>query len=306
MVDLSVNIGGVKFTSPIILASGTCGFGRELEQYIDFRSVGALSSKGLTIRPRQGNEGCRVAETPSGMLNSVGLQNPGVPYFIENDLQFMASLPSGVVVNIAGHSTEDYVEAVRLLEPHRQFIDAIELNLSCPNVKEGCMVIGASSEALFQLVSLVRKETTLPLWIKLTPNVTDITSTALAAQRAGADAVVAVNTLLGMAIDIKTRRPILQNNTGGLSGPCIKPIALRMVQACASVLDIPIIGCGGICSGEDVLAFMIAGASAVQIGTSTLIHPSSCETITEEVIALAEDLKISSLTEIVGTLSLWR
>ena len=168
------------------------------------------------------------------------------------------------------------------------------------------MVIGASPEALFQLVSLVRKETTLPLWVKLTPNVTDISLTALAAQRAGADAVVAINTLLGMAIDVKTRRPILNNNTGGLSGPCIKPVALRMVEACASVLDIPVIGCGGISTGEDVLAFMIAGASAVQIGTSTLIHPSACETITEEVVALAEDLNISSISEIVGTLNLWR
>ena len=306
MVDLSVNIGGVKFSNPLILASGTCGFGRELEEYIDFRCIGALSSKGLTIRSRLGNEGCRVAETPSGMLNSVGLQNPGVPYFIEHDLQFMASLPSGVVVNVAGHSTEDYIDAVRLLQPHHRLIDAIELNLSCPNVKEGCMVIGASPDALYQLVSLVRKETSLPLWIKLTPNVTDITQTALAAQKAGADAVVASNTLMGMAIDVKTRRPILHNNTGGLSGPCIKPIALRMVQSCASVLDIPVIGCGGISSGEDVLAFLIAGASAVQIGTSTLIHPAACETITEEIISIADELNISGLSEIIGTLNLWR
>lgn len=304
-MNKAIDIGSVRLSNPLILASGTCGFGRELSDYVDLSKIGGMCSKGLTPLPRIGNEGCRVAETASGMLNSVGLQNPGVDYFIDNDLSFMASLGCKVIVNAAGHSKADYIQMVNKLAPYPDQIDAIELNLSCPNVKEGCMIFGSSPETIFDLVSELRKMTVIPLWVKLTPNTNSICEAALAAQEAGADAVVAINTLLGMAIDRKTRRPILMNNTGGLSGPAIKPIALRMVSECHRVLKIPVIGCGGIMSAMDVVEFMIAGASAVEIGTATLIHPASCETILNELISYMEEEKIDTLSDIIGTLKLW-
>lgn len=304
MSRISVNVADVKLKSPLILASGTCNFGHELSEYYDLSILGGLSSKGLTIRPRVGNEGVRVAETASGMLNSVGLQNPGVDYFLEHDLDYMASLNTGVIVNVAGHSFEDYCQMVEKLDPYKDKIDALEINLSCPNVKEGCMSIGAVPSQVEKIVSALRERTTLPLWIKLTPNVTDISSVALAAQKAGADAVVLINTLLGMVIDIKTRRPVLRNNTGGYSGPAIKPVAVRMVAECSKVLDIPIIGCGGIMTYEDVIEFMIAGASAVEIGTASLVHPTCPVQITKDLEDYCEkkDIDLKSLT---GTLELW-
>jgi len=304
MSSINVKVGNVELKSPLILASGTCNFGHELSEYYDLSILGGLSSKGLTIKPRQGNEGCRVAETSSGMLNSVGLQNPGVDYFIENDLDYMRSLNTGVIVNAAGHSFEDYIAMVRKLDLHKDKIDALEINLSCPNVKAGCMTLGADPVQVKQIVSLMRKETDLPLWIKLTPNVTDIKAVALAAQEGGADAVVLINTLLGMVIDIKTRRPVLRNNTGGYSGPAIKPVAIRMVAECSKVLDIPIIGCGGIMSYEDVIEFMIAGASAVEIGTGSLIHPTLPVKITEDLNRYVDEKDID-LKDLTGTLELW-
>ena len=238
------------------------------------------------------------------MLNSVGLQNPGVDYFIENDLDYMRSLNTGVIVNAAGHSFEDYIAMVQKLNAHKDKIDALEINLSCPNVKAGCMTLGADPIQVKQIVSLMRKETDLPLWIKLTPNVTDIKAVALAAQEGGADAVVLINTLLGMVINIKTRRPVLHNNTGGYSGPAIKPIAIRMVAECSKVLDIPIIGCGGVMSYEDVIEFMIAGASAVEIGTGSLIHPTLPVKITNDLVRYTEENNID-LKDLTGTLELW-
>ena len=258
MNPLSVNVGKTELKSPIILASGTCNFGRELSEYYDLSILGGMSSKGLTIKPRVGNEGVRVAETAAGMLNSVGLQNPGVDYFIEHDLDYMNNLGCGRIINVAGHSFDDYIAIVEKLAPYKDKIDALEINLSCPNVKAGCMSIGSDPEQIKLIVSALRERTDLPLWIKLTPNVTDIKTMALAAQEGGADAVVLINTLLGMAVDIKTRRPILRNNTGGYSGPAVKPVALRMVSECSQVLNIPIIGCGGIMSYEDVVEFMIS------------------------------------------------
>jgi dihydroorotate dehydrogenase (NAD+) catalytic subunit len=304
MVSIHTDVGSVSLASPLIIASGTCNFGRELSEYISFDRIGGICSKGLTLAPRAGNEGCRVAETPSGMLNSVGLQNPGVDYFIANDLAFMASLNTRVIVNVAGHCADDYIEMASRLNQHTDQIDAIELNLSCPNVKEGCMIIGSSPSQIRELVSNVRSVTSVPLWVKLTPNVTSIAQTALAAQEGGADAVVAINTLLGLAIDIRTRRPVLRNNTGGLSGPAIKPVALRMVNECYRVLDIPVIGCGGISNETDVLEFMIAGASAVEIGTSVLIHPTIPLQIAGNLEEYAEKNRIE-LSDIVGTLELW-
>lgn len=304
MSSINVKVGNVDLKSPLILASGTCNFGHELSEYYDLSILGGLSSKGLTIKPRQGNEGCRVAETASGMLNSVGLQNPGVDFFIENDLDYMRSLNTGVIVNAAGHSYEDYIAMVQKLNAHKDKIDALEINLSCPNVKAGCMTLGADPVQVKEIVTLMRKETDLPLWIKLTPNVTDIKAVALAAQEGGADAVVLINTLLGMVINIKTRRPVLHNNTGGYSGPAIKPIAIRMVAECSKVLDIPIIGCGGVMSYEDVIEFMIAGASAVEIGTGSLIHPTLPVKITEDLIKYTEENNLD-LRYLTGTLELW-
>ena len=301
---LKVSVGSVNLKSPIILASGTCNFGRELAEYYDLNILGGISSKGLTIKPRAGNPGVRVAECDSGMLNSVGLQNPGVHYFIENDLDFMKESGAAVIVNVAGHSFEDYVDMVTTLDPYKDKIDALEINLSCPNVKAGCMTIGSDPEAIKAITSKLRSITDLPIWIKLTPNVTDIKATALAAQAGGADAVVLINTLMGMRIDIRTRKPVLTNNTGGYSGPAVKPVAIRMVAECSQVLDIPIVGCGGIADYKDVAEFMIAGASAVEIGTACLVHPALPVKITEDLEKYCEEnnLKIKELT---GTLNRW-
>ena len=301
---LSVSVGNVDLKSPIILASGTCNFGRELAEYYDLSILGGISSKGLTIKPRAGNPGVRVAECDSGMLNSVGLQNPGVQYFIENDLDFMKESGAGVIVNVAGHSFEDYIDMVTTLDSHKDKIDALEINLSCPNVKEGCMTIGSDPSAVEAITSKLRSLTDLPLWIKLTPNVTDIKSTALAAERGGADAVVMINTLMGMRIDIRTRRPVLTNNTGGYSGPAVKPVAIRMVAECKDVLSIPIIGCGGIADYKDVIEFMIAGASAVEIGTACLVHPALPVDITNDLEKYCKDSGIL-LKELTGTLQRW-
>ncbi|MBQ6303127.1 MAG: dihydroorotate dehydrogenase [Clostridiales bacterium] len=302
--SLNVKVGNVSLKSPLILASGTCNFGRELAEYYDLSILGGISSKGLTIKPRNGNPGVRVAECASGMLNSVGLQNPGVHYFIENDLDFMKESGAGVIVNVAGHSYEDYIDMVTTLNPHKDKIDALEINLSCPNVKEGCMTIGSDPSAIKLITSKLRALTDLPLWIKLTPNVTDIKATALAAREGGADAVVLINTLMGMRIDIRTRRPVLTNNTGGYSGPAVKPVAIRMVAECAQVLDIPIVGCGGIADYKDVLEFMIAGASAVEIGTACLVHPALPVDITKDLEEYCKDNNVE-LKDLTGTLQRW-
>ncbi len=305
-MSISVQVGKVKLKNPIILASGTCGFGRELAEYMDLSKLGALSSKGLTLLPRDGNKGVRVAETPSGMLNCVGLQNPGVDAFLTTELDYMVESGAGVVVNVAGHSNEDYIAMVEKLDPYKDKIDALELNFSCPNVKEGCMVIGSSPVAIEALVFDLRKRTDLPLWVKLTPNVTSISETAKGAEAGGADAIVAINTMLGMAIDIRTRRPILHNNTGGLSGPCVKPVAIRMVHDIYSAVKIPVVGCGGISTYEDVLEFMIAGASAVELGTISLVHPTRPEEIVDDLEKYVKENNIEELASLTGTLELWR
>ena len=305
-MSISVKVGQVDLKNPIILASGTCGFGRELSEYMDLSKLGALSSKGLTLLPRDGNQGVRVAETPSGMLNCVGLQNPGVDAFLATELDYMVNSGAGVVVNVAGHSNEDYIAMVEKLDPYKDKIDALELNFSCPNVKEGCMVIGSSPKAIEALVSDLRKRTDLPLWIKLTPNVTSIAETAKGAEAGGADAIVAINTMLGMAIDIRTRRPLLHNNTGGLSGPCVKPVALRMVHDIYDAVKIPVVGCGGVSTYEDVLEFMIAGASAVELGTITLVHPTRPVEIVDDLEKYCKENNIEELASLTGTLELWR
>lgn len=305
MVDLSVRAGDITFRNPVMTASGTCGFGRELSDYLDFSKIGGICSKGLTILPREGNPGCRVAETASGMLNSVGLQNPGLNAFLEEELPFMTGLNTKIIVNVAGHCREDYQRMVERLGAAGIPVDALELNLSCPNVKEGCMTIGATEEGVFSLMQDVRGLTDKPLWVKLTPNTASITDTALAAQEGGADAVVLINTLLGMSIDIRTKRPVLTNNTGGLSGPAIKPVAIRMIHECYRVLHIPIIGVGGIMDAVDVLEFMIAGAAAVEVGTASLLHPAVCAKIIEDLETYAEHNHINKISDLTGSLQLW-
>jgi dihydroorotate dehydrogenase (NAD+) catalytic subunit len=268
---LDVNIAGLTLKNPVIAASGTFGFGREYGEYFDISRLGGISVKGLTLLPRKGNPPPRVAETPSGMLNSVGLQNPGVHAFIEEEIPFLRKHDVAIIANVAGNTPEEYEEMVEILSDSD--VDAIELNLSCPNVKEGCMIFGSTGKGTAAIVSRVRKRCRKPLIVKLTPNVTDIVELALAAESAGADAVSLINTLLGMAIDVKTRRPVLGNVMGGLSGPCVKPVAVRMVYQVYQAVKIPVIGMGGISNGADAVEFMLAGASAIMIGTAGFVDP---------------------------------
>lgn len=302
-MDLSVNVGAVGLSNPLIAASGTMGFGREARKLYDPAVWGGISGKGLTVKERQGNLTPRVAECDGGMLNAVGLQNPGLDKFLASELEHMDGLGNRVIVNVAGHSTEDYLTMVeRLGEDTR--IDVIELNLSCPNVTEGCMTIGADPYQIEWLVKQLRALTAKPLWIKLTPNITSIGEAAKAAEAAGADAISLVNTFLAMRIDIRTRRPILANNTGGLSGPAIKPIALRMVHDVYEAVRIPVVGMGGISSAEDVIEFMLAGASAVQIGTAQLVHPYLPLDILEQLPGLLTELGFEKIRDVTGALQL--
>jgi len=303
-VDSSVSIGRVQLKNPVIAASGTFGFGREISQWYDPGQLGAIVSKGLTRLPRAGNPSPRVAETASGMLNSVGLQNPGLDRFLEDEYPNMMQFGCPVVVNVAGDFLEDYVHFCRTLDQTK--VAAIELNLSCPNVAHGCMSFGADPYAVKELVTACRQATGKPLWVKLTPNVTSIAETAIAAEEAGADAICLINTLLGMAIDRKQRRPILRNNTGGLSGPAVKPVALRMVADVYRAVRIPVIGMGGIMTGADAIEFMIAGATAIQVGTSTLIHPTAASDILNQMIRIAQQEKVAHLSEYTGTLQYWK
>ena len=270
-MNTEVNLAGIKMKNPITVASGTFGYGREFAEYIDLNKLGGIVTKGTSLKPRPGNKPPRVCETPAGMLNAIGLQNPGVEHFINEDLPWLRKFNTAVIVNACGSTVEDYVELCKIL--NKTDIDGVELNLSCPNVKEGCLAFGTTYEGVKNVTSQVRKVLDKPLIVKLSPNVTDITQPAKAAQDAGADGVSLINTLLGMSIDIHKRRPILANNTGGLSGPAVKPVAVRMVYQVAQAVDIPILGLGGIVTGEDAIEFMLAGATAVSIGTGNFISP---------------------------------
>lgn len=269
--DLSVNIAGVKFRNPVIAASGSFGFGREYAEFFDLSELGGISLKGMTLKERIGNPPPRAAETPSGMLNCVGLQNPGVDYFIENDLPFLKKQNTVLICNIAGNTVEDYCKMAERLSDTE--IDMIELNISCPNVKEGGVAFGTDCQSAAHITKEVRKYCKKPLIVKLSPNVTDIAAIAQAVEANGADAVSLINTLLGMRIDIKTRRPILSNNVGGMSGPAVFPVALRMVWQVASRVKIPVIGLGGVSKWQDAIEMMLAGACAVQVGTATFGDP---------------------------------
>lgn len=303
MADLSVNIAGLKLKNPVIAASGTFGFGGEFSQFYDINKLGGISVKGLTLKPRQGNAPIRIAETPAGILNSVGLQNPGVEEFISVQIPWLKRFDVPVIANIAGHSFEEYFEMAEILNDVER-VDALEINVSCPNVKEGCVAFGVSPEAVEQITAGVKKRFNRTVITKLTPNITDITSTARAAEAGGADAVSLINTLLGMVIDINKKKPLLANNTGGLSGPAVKPIAVRMVHEVYNSVKIPVIGMGGISCGSDAVEFMIAGASAVMVGTANLVDPYACPKIIYDIEEYLDNNNYKSLDDIVGKLTL--
>lgn len=295
---LKVNICGVEFKNPVITASGTFGFGSEYEDFFDIEKLGGISSKGLTDNPRYGNEGQRLFETEGGMINSIGLQNPGVDHFIEHELPYMKSKNTVIIANLGGGTEEEYINGAKKLDCTD--VDFIELNISCPNVKHGGMAFGIKAEAAFEIVSLVRKATSKPLMVKLSPNCENIVEMALACEKAGADALSLVNTFKAMAIDIKTGKPVFNNIFAGLSGPAIKPIALRMVYEVCKAVSIPVIGIGGIKSAEDVIEFMMAGAAAVQVGMANFIKPDICVDIINELEKFVTERKLSSINDIKG------
>jgi dihydroorotate dehydrogenase (NAD+) catalytic subunit len=295
---LSVNIAGVSFSNPVIAASGSFGFGREYSKLFALNKLGGISLKGMTLEERMGNASPRSTETPSGMLNSVGLQNPGVEAFIKNDLKWLKEQGTRLICNIAGNTIEDYCRiAERLADTD---IDMLELNISCPNVKEGGVAFGTSCASVERITKEVKKYAKQPLMVKLSPNVTDIAEIAASAESAGADAVSLINTLLGMRIDINTRKPILYNNVGGLSGPAVFPVALRMVWQVANRVKIPVIGMGGIAKWQDAVEMMLAGASAVQVGTATFTDPFTMINIIDGLNSYCRDNNIDDIMSIVG------
>ncbi len=301
-VDLSINIAGLKMKNPVIAASGTFGFGREYAEYMDLNKLGGISVKGLKLEPTKGNPPPRIAETPAGILNSVGLQNPGVKGFIKNEIPYLRTFDTAIIANVAGSTIDDYCKMVEILGDAD--IDGIELNVSCPNVKEGCVAFGSTVSGITEVVSKVKKYCNKPLIVKLTPNVRDIKEIAAAAEDAGADAISLINTILGMAIDIHRKKPILHNNTGGLSGPAVKPIAVRMVYEAASVVKIPVIGMGGITTGEDAIEFILAGACSVMVGTANFVNPSACVDILEGIEKYMKMHKLTKLSNIIGKVEL--
>lgn len=299
MVDLSVEIGKLKLKNPIMTASGTFGYGEEFADFIDLNRLGGIIVKGTTLHHREGNPYPRMAETPSGMLNAVGLQNKGVDYFIEHIYPRIIDLDTRVIVNVSGSCIDDYVAVCEKLSPLDK-VAAVEINISCPNVKQGGMGFGTTCSGAESVTSAVRKAYDGTMIVKLTPNVTDITEIARAVEAAGADAVSLTNTFLGMAIDVEKRKPMLSTITGGLSGPCIRPIAVRMVWQVANAVKVPVVGLGGIASGRDAIEFLLAGATAVQIGTANFVDPQ----VTVKAIDYIEDYlirhQITSVRELIG------
>lgn len=293
--DLSVDLGDIKLKNPVIPASGCFGYGYGMRNYYDLNILGSISFKGTTLNPRYGNPLPRVAECTSGMINSVGLQNPGIDRVITDELPKMREAFHGpIIANISGFSVEEYCECCRRIEGQPQ-VEIIELNVSCPNVHGGGMSFGTAIDSVSQLVGAVKKSTSIPVFVKLTPNVTDIVSIARAAEEAGADGLCLINTLLGMRIDLRSRKPVVANVMGGFSGQAVFPVALRMVYQVAQVCTIPIIGCGGVASAEDVLEMMMAGAKAVEVGTANLINPWVCRDIINELPEAMQRYRISSL-----------
>ena len=299
---LAVEVAGIRMATPIMGASGTFGFGMEYEDFLDLADVGAVVSKGITPKPRAGNGGVRIAETPAGMLNSIGLENPGIEVFCRDILPEAAKLPTSFIVNISAGTAEEYGEMAQMLDA--EGVDGIEVNISCPNVKEGGIVFGTDPVQAARVTQEVKKHTKKPVIVKLSPNVTDITQMARAVEEAGADAVSLINTLTGMAIDVEKRQPLLGNITGGLSGPAVKPIALRMVYQAAQAVSIPVIGMGGIQTGEDVAAFLLVGASAVEIGAENFANPRAVVEAAEDLEAYLERQGIEYARDLTGALEL--
>jgi dihydroorotate dehydrogenase (NAD+) catalytic subunit len=299
-IDLSLSIAGVKFRNPVIAASGTFGYGHEFEGLLDIAALGGICTKGLTLKPRAGNTGMRLWETPSGLMNSIGLENPGIPAFIEKELPGLSKLGPVVIANLSGSTVEEYVEGAKLLSASA--VDMIELNISCPNVKAGGMAFGLEPSCAASVVEPVRKAANKPLIVKLSPNAPDINAVAKACEKAGADALSLVNTFKALAIDIRARKPVFDNISAGLSGPAIRPIALRMVWELVDKVKIPIIGLGGIASAGDALEFLLAGAAAVEVGTATFAHPP----LMNEIIAGIKDYMAAHHIAMLGRLPLAR
>jgi dihydroorotate dehydrogenase (NAD+) catalytic subunit len=301
MADLKVNIGHLELQNPVLTASGTFGYGYEFEDFLDINKLGGIIVKGTTLEPRQGNAYPRMAETAAGMLNAVGLQNKGVHIFIDDILPKIKHYQSHIIVNLAGSKVEDYTEAAAILNEVND-VPAIELNVSCPNVKTGGMAFGTSCASLTEVVKAVRNVYKKHLMVKLSPNVTNIAEFAKTAEDCGADSVSVINTLMGMAIDAETRKPKLSTVTGGLSGPAIKPVALRMVWQCSKAVKIPIIGLGGIMNATDAIEFMLAGATAIQVGTANFINPSVAEEIVDGINEYCDRQGVKQVSELIGAM----
>ncbi len=298
--DLRVDIGGIELRNPVMTASGTFGYASEFKDLVDLNRLGAIIVKGLSLEQSRGNRPPRIVETSCGMLNAIGLENVGFEAFVKEKLPFLKALSTPVFVNIYGKSIEDYAKLASQIDDIEE-ISGIEVNISCPNVKAGGITFGVDPESAYSVVSAVRERTAKPLMVKLSPNVTDITKIAKSVEDAGADSISLINTITGMAVDIETRRPKLASITGGLSGPAIKPIALRMVWQVVQKVKIPVIGVGGIMKAEDALEFLIAGATAVQIGTANFVNPHATIDIIEGIEAFLTKKKISRVTDIIGT-----
>ena len=299
MADLNININGLSLKNPVLTASGTFGYGTEFQDFIDLERLGGFIVKGTTLKHREGNPYPRMAETPSGMLNAVGLQNKGVDYFIEHIYPTIKDINSNILVNVSGSTIADYIATAEKINA-LDHIPAIELNISCPNVKEGGMAFGTSCVSASEVVKEVRKVYKKHLMVKLSPNVTSIQEIALAVEGAGADSVSLINTLMGMAVNVKTRKPVLSTVTGGLSGPCVKPVALRMVWQVAKVVKIPVVGLGGISCANDAIEFLLAGASAIQIGTANFIDPTVTIKVIDGINNYLDLNGFKSVKEIIG------
>ena len=300
-VSLSVNIGRVKFKNPVLVASGTFGYGEEYSKLFDLNELGGIITKSITLKPKKGHPPTRTCETASGMLNCIGLENVGVDRFVKEKLPFLKRFDTKIIVNVAGSTVEEYIEIVEKLN-RAQGIDMLEINISCPNVKQGGMMFGCDIKSAYNCIEKVKKKSKFPIMVKLSPNVKDITEIALAVQDAGADAISLINTLVGMAVDLEKRRPVLSNITGGLSGPAIKPVALAMVYKVAKKVRLPIVGIGGILNYKDALEFMLAGASMVQIGTANFVDPQSSLKMIRGMEEYCQENRIEKIKNLVGKL----
>lgn len=299
-VNLAVNLGGLAMKNPVTTASGTFAAGMEYSDFVDVSALGAVTTKGVSLNGWEGNASPRIAEVPSGMLNSIGLQNPGVAHLKSEELPWLREQGATTIVNVSGHSFDEYVQVIEALEDAP--VDAYEVNISCPNVDAGGMTLGTHVPSVEKVVSLCREATSRPLIVKLTPNVTDITEIARAAEASGADAISLINTLLGMAINVKRRRPVLARVVGGFSGPAVKPVALRMVWQCSKAVSVPILGMGGVTTGTDAVEFMLAGATAVAVGTANFMNPQATADVIDGIIDYCEEQGVNDVNDLIGAL----